>query len=53
VPNTAFERQTLPRIKERISYSFYLPYGFSAGSKNCITTKKKNRFANSQFGVKA
>jgi hypothetical protein len=53
VPNTAFERQTLPHLNQRINQSLYLPYNFSAGSKKCISTKKKIRFANRQFGIKA
>jgi len=36
VPNTAFERQTLPHRNQRANQSLYLPYNFSAGSKKCI-----------------
>ncbi len=50
---TAFECQTLPHLNQRINQSLYLPYNFSAGSKKCISTKKKIRFANRQFGIKA
>ncbi|WP_144243333.1 hypothetical protein [Sphingobacterium sp. ML3W] len=53
VPNTAFERQTLPQLNQRLNQSLYLPYNFSAGSKKSISTKKKIRFANRQFGIKA
>jgi hypothetical protein len=41
VPSTAFERQTVPHIKKRTNQWLYLPYNFSAGSKKCISTKKK------------
>jgi hypothetical protein len=53
VPNTAFECQTLPQLNQRLNQSLYLPYNFSAGSKKSISTKKKIRFANRQFGIKA
>jgi hypothetical protein len=51
--NIAFECQCVPHINQRINQSLYLPYNFSAGSKNCISTGKKIGFANRQFGIKA
>jgi len=41
VPNTAFERQTLPYIVRQVNYPLYLPYRFGAGSKKCISARKK------------
>src|SRR5699024_3006046 len=51
--NTAILRQTVPNINRGINQSLYLPYRFNAGSKKCIWSNKKIRFAYRQFGIKA
>jgi hypothetical protein len=40
VPNTAFERQALPRINQEPIQSLYLPYSFNAGCKIGNQAKK-------------